>query len=255
MISFQCCGLLLEGNPRVEGTADPYTQNTGQNTMVDHLADQFKDVNIHKPDHVTHEDGNSEDRTIKAANGESCNETSQKNGKTRTLGELSNTADKSAKSSPTVNGHVKNDAKNTQEHDSNDDHVVVNSNFTMEETDNLCDTHSETNNESSEKFCMLPCDKEKLTCKFDPKKLGLGLDVRHMDIKRDCHTHDADSQDEDTVYTLPPSDRKARHKSRPAPPRQSWLLRLFESKLFDMSIAITYLFNSKEPGVQSYIGK
>ncbi|XP_022254569.1 phosphatidylinositol 4-kinase beta-like [Limulus polyphemus] len=38
------------------------------------------------------------------------------------------------------------------------------------------------------------------------------------------------------------------------PPRESWLLRLFESKLFDMSIAITYLFKSKEPGVLSYIG-
>jgi len=37
--------------------------------------------------------------------------------------------------------------------------------------------------------------------------------------------------------------------------RQSWLLRLFESKLFDMSIAIQYLFNSKESGVQTYIGE
>ncbi|ESO07679.1 hypothetical protein HELRODRAFT_76296 [Helobdella robusta] len=36
--------------------------------------------------------------------------------------------------------------------------------------------------------------------------------------------------------------------------QSSWLLRLFESKLFDMPIAIQYLFNSKEPGVQSYIG-
>ncbi|GAB6028268.1 Phosphatidylinositol 4-kinase beta [Chamberlinius hualienensis] len=39
-----------------------------------------------------------------------------------------------------------------------------------------------------------------------------------------------------------------------APPKESWLLRLFESKLFDMSIAIMYLFNSKEPGVQTYLG-
>lgn len=39
------------------------------------------------------------------------------------------------------------------------------------------------------------------------------------------------------------------------PSKQSWLLRLFESRLFDMSIAITYLFKSKEAGVQSYIGK
>lgn len=45
-----------------------------------------------------------------------------------------------------------------------------------------------------------------------------------------------------------------RSKNRP-PPRQSWLLRLFESKMFDMTIAITYLYNSKEPGVQTYIGK
>ena len=34
----------------------------------------------------------------------------------------------------------------------------------------------------------------------------------------------------------------------------SWLLRLFESTLFDMSIALGYLFNSKEPGVQTYLG-
>ena len=37
--------------------------------------------------------------------------------------------------------------------------------------------------------------------------------------------------------------------------QKSWLLRLFESKLFDMSIAVNYLFNSKEPGVQMYIGE
>lgn len=36
---------------------------------------------------------------------------------------------------------------------------------------------------------------------------------------------------------------------------KGFLLRLFESKMFDMSMAITYLFNSKEPGVQSYIGE
>lgn len=42
-----------------------------------------------------------------------------------------------------------------------------------------------------------------------------------------------------------------------APPPEaakSFLLRLFESKLFDMTMAITYIFKSKEPGVQSYIG-
>ena len=35
---------------------------------------------------------------------------------------------------------------------------------------------------------------------------------------------------------------------------QSWLLRLFESKMFDASMAVHYLFNSKEPGVLSYLG-
>jgi len=39
----------------------------------------------------------------------------------------------------------------------------------------------------------------------------------------------------------------------PAPSRQSWLLRLFESKMCDMHIAISYLFRSKEPGVHTYL--
>jgi len=36
--------------------------------------------------------------------------------------------------------------------------------------------------------------------------------------------------------------------------RMSLLLRLFESKLFDIAIALPYLFNSKEPGVLAYLG-
>lgn len=38
-------------------------------------------------------------------------------------------------------------------------------------------------------------------------------------------------------------------------PSEGCLLRLFESQIFDMSMAISYLFNSKEPGVQSYLGR
>ena len=30
---------------------------------------------------------------------------------------------------------------------------------------------------------------------------------------------------------------------------KSWLLRLFESKMFDSHLAISYMFNSKEPGL------
>ncbi|XP_077363976.1 phosphatidylinositol 4-kinase beta-like isoform X2 [Festucalex cinctus] len=51
-------------------------------------------------------------------------------------------------------------------------------------------------------------------------------------------------------------DRRAdaRDPSSPASDGSSWLLRLFQSKLFDASMAVAYLFKSKEPGVQAYIG-
>lgn len=47
---------------------------------------------------------------------------------------------------------------------------------------------------------------------------------------------------------------EARRPPQPSSSKQSWLLRLFESKLFDVSMAISYLYKSKEPGVQAYIG-
>lgn len=50
----------------------------------------------------------------------------------------------------------------------------------------------------------------------------------------------------------PPSARP--ESSSCSSSKQSWLLRLFESKLFDVSMAISYLYKSKEPGVQAYIG-
>lgn len=36
-------------------------------------------------------------------------------------------------------------------------------------------------------------------------------------------------------------------------PSKDWMLRLLESKMFDITMAMHYLFKSKEPGVQSYI--
>lgn len=50
----------------------------------------------------------------------------------------------------------------------------------------------------------------------------------------------------DEVKSAPPSTQVAKPKS--------WLLRFFESQVFNMSYAIGYLFTSKEPGVQQYIG-
>uniref|UniRef100_A0A673LA36 Phosphatidylinositol 4-kinase beta n=1 Tax=Sinocyclocheilus rhinocerous TaxID=307959 RepID=A0A673LA36_9TELE len=48
--------------------------------------------------------------------------------------------------------------------------------------------------------------------------------------------------------------KNVRRRQKNNSSKQSWLLRLFESKLFDISMAISYLYNSKEPGVQAYIG-
>ena len=42
----------------------------------------------------------------------------------------------------------------------------------------------------------------------------------------------------------------------PVPHLESyWLMRLFKSKLFDMHIAIQYLYTQKDPDVQTYLGK
>ncbi|XP_061461571.1 phosphatidylinositol 4-kinase beta isoform X3 [Rhineura floridana] len=53
---------------------------------------------------------------------------------------------------------------------------------------------------------------------------------------------------------MPNSVKSARRRQKNNSAKQSWLLRLFESKLFDISMGISYLYNSKEPGVQAYIG-
>ncbi len=61
-------------------------------------------------------------------------------------------------------------------------------------------------------------------------------------------------EEDDPEGPPPGSVKNARRRQRHNPSKQSWLLRLFESKLFDVSMAISYLHNSKEPGVQAYIG-
>ncbi|XP_030605725.1 phosphatidylinositol 4-kinase beta isoform X2 [Archocentrus centrarchus] len=63
-----------------------------------------------------------------------------------------------------------------------------------------------------------------------------------------------DAQPSDPEGPASSSVKSARRRQRHNPSKQSWLLRLFESKLFDVSMAISYLHNSKEPGVQAYIG-
>lgn len=60
------------------------------------------------------------------------------------------------------------------------------------------------------------------------------------------------TEEEEVPSAATVKSARRRHKNNSS--KQSWLLRLFESKLFDISMAISYLYNSKEPGVQAYIG-
>ena len=55
--------------------------------------------------------------------------------------------------------------------------------------------------------------------------------------------------------TVKKQPKVQRQETAQPKPTEGCLLRLFESQVFDMSMAISYLFNSKEPGVQSYLGK
>lgn len=72
--------------------------------------------------------------------------------------------------------------------------------------------------------------------------------IREEDESEDGRQKDAAKTRRD------PSSSAGSASSSQATSKQSWLLRLFESKLFDVSMAISYLYKSKEPGVQAYIG-
>ncbi|XP_071481215.1 phosphatidylinositol 4-kinase beta-like [Diadema antillarum] len=79
--------------------------------------------------------------------------------------------------------------------------------------------------------------------RLDRHRLGLSL---HLP-SRNC------IKEEDEIRTEPDPRHKVVLKDKLPPPKESLLLRLFESKYLDASIAITHLYKSKEPGVQSYI--
>lgn len=61
-------------------------------------------------------------------------------------------------------------------------------------------------------------------------------------------------QEAETVKKQQPDIVRRQQETKQPKPSEGCLLRLFESQIFDMSMAISYLFNSKEPGVQSYLG-
>lgn len=69
-----------------------------------------------------------------------------------------------------------------------------------------------------------------------------------------CCGTTATQQETETVKKQPDVIRRQQQETKQPKPSEGCLLRLFESQIFDMSMAISYLFNSKEPGVQSYLG-
>ncbi|XP_076307959.1 phosphatidylinositol 4-kinase beta-like isoform X1 [Tachypleus tridentatus] len=114
---------------------------------------------------------------------------------------------------------------------------------------------SEHRTNSSSELC-LGCESFQLDCEVSAVSLETESDTARTkdDVERKIKI------DDNRQAAVPQSSMWSNTTEIPIilsknpPPRESWLLRLFESKLFDMSIAITYLFNSKEPGVLTYIG-
>lgn len=79
--------------------------------------------------------------------------------------------------------------------------------------------------------------------------VGDGCEIRCLDDPPGAASRIRE-EDETAANTVKTARKRQKNNSA----KQSWLLRLFESKLFDISMAISYLYNSKEPGVQAYIG-
>ena len=89
---------------------------------------------------------------------------------------------------------------------------------------------------------------------LDPHELCLNLPVTNLIAVEE---EELRTSGDKTTEVVTPRHRggKLVLKDKLPPPKESLLLRLFESKLLDASIAITHLYKSKEPGVQTYIGK
>ena len=112
----------------------------------------------------------------------------------------------------------------------------------------LGDNHSDCEADQDDTVQQGAISSSRLT----PKTLSLNLKCSPLTLPLNGLSENGQSSCSPQKHLV---SSKGKFKSKPLPPRQSWLLRLFESKLFDMSIAISYLYNSKEPGVQTYLGK
>ena len=86
----------------------------------------------------------------------------------------------------------------------------------------------------------------------DQYKPKMRAQERSGDIIRDRKKAASSDAHEQVITELDQPVTPIKHEI--AQPKHFWLMRLFQSNLFDMSIAIGYLFNSKDPNVQSYLG-
>ncbi|XP_027560849.1 phosphatidylinositol 4-kinase beta, partial [Neopelma chrysocephalum] len=101
--------------------------------------------------------------------------------------------------------------------------------------------------EVAQKACQEVLQKVKLLRGAVPN--GEGCEIRCLDEREE-----EEEGEEGAAAAAADAAKSSRRRQKNNPAKQSWLLRLFESKLFDISMAISYLYNSKEPGVQAYIG-
>uniref|UniRef100_A0A8C5C2J8 Phosphatidylinositol 4-kinase beta n=1 Tax=Gadus morhua TaxID=8049 RepID=A0A8C5C2J8_GADMO len=93
----------------------------------------------------------------------------------------------------------------------------------------------------------MACQEVLLKVKLQSGEVPESEEQQRQEEEEDQTTCSPSSPQEVVVTPSPSSSSSSSSK-------QSLLLRLFESKLFDVSMAISYMYKSKEPGVQAYLG-
>ncbi|VDK85911.1 unnamed protein product [Litomosoides sigmodontis] len=89
-------------------------------------------------------------------------------------------------------------------------------------------------------------------CKNDGHTFKFGVTEKRVQNRQDFSETCAEAEKKNEIIVI----KKDNIKNYPyfAATNRSWLLRLFESDLFDIRIAIQYLSNCKEAGVLNYLG-
>lgn len=125
----------------------------------------------------------------------------------------------------------------------NDVHIKIDNNKNLEEV-----TKPEMKNKDNEKH------NKDCTCGLNQKpekeKKSSKISMSYAKLKKRKQKSTRKSLDKKNRQLL----AKTEAESNLPPQQGSWLLRLFESKLFDIPMAISYLYTSKESGVLAYLG-